>query len=153
MARQRWGAHLRITATLRKRLVAGTYAPGTRFPSEATLCAEFKVSRNTLRRALRALESEQLITVLNGIGRFVPDPKAPPQDAPRPERERIAAELRTQIENGTLAPGDQLPSETRVSKRYGVTRFTARQAFAHLEAAGLVETIQGKGRYVLPRRP
>ncbi|GAA1544542.1 hypothetical protein GCM10009678_29010 [Actinomadura kijaniata] len=153
MTHKTWGVHLRITAILQERLTRGTYTPGARFPSEAALCDEFKVSRNTLRRALAALEAEQLITTINGVGRFVNTPGASAQDIPRPAHARIAAELRAQIEEGTLAPGDRLPSETRVSKRYGVTRFTARQAFANLEAEGLVETIQGKGRFVLPRRP
>ncbi|WP_067829694.1 GntR family transcriptional regulator [Actinomadura kijaniata] len=151
--RTSWGVYLRITAVLRQRLSDGTYAPGTRLPSEAALCGEFKVSRNTVRRALVALETDGLISVVNGVGRFVPDPEATEQGKQRPKHERIAADLCAQINNGTLAPGDALPSEARISKRYGVTRFTARQAFAVLEGDGLVETMHGKGRFVLPRRP
>ncbi|MDD6790550.1 MAG: winged helix-turn-helix domain-containing protein, partial [Thermobifida fusca] len=61
--RTAWGTYTRITNALRQRITAGTYAPGTRLPSEAALCAEFSVARNTVRRALSVLQDEGLITV------------------------------------------------------------------------------------------
>lgn len=53
--------HERVAAELRRRIVAGRYAVGDPLPSEAMLTAEFGVSRGTLRQALAALRSEQLI--------------------------------------------------------------------------------------------
>jgi GntR family transcriptional repressor for pyruvate dehydrogenase complex len=58
---------------------AGALKPGDKLPSERALAAEFQVSRNTLREALRTLELGGQITLRRGAsgGAFVADP-APP---------------------------------------------------------------------------
>lgn len=142
--RTAWGTYTRITNALRLRITDGIYAPGTRLPSEAALCAEFSVARNTVRRALSALQDEGLITVRPGLGRFIQDDAT----RPRTRSEQIAANLRHQIETGRFQPGEALPSEARLSERYGVSRSTARAALIALEAAGLVTCVHGKGRYL-----
>lgn len=115
-----WGAYTKIAETLRQRILNGGLAPGFPFPSEAMLCEEFTVVRNTIRRALAALEDEGLIETLPGKGRVVHG------DAPhRYAYRRIADELRGQIECGELAPGDALPSEAAIVETYGVARGTA----------------------------
>lgn len=141
-----WGAYKSIADALRTRITGGEFAPGTPLPSEAILTVEYGVARNTLRRALDQLTGEGLITTRPGRGRLVASPDTPPQYGP--EYRRIAAELRTEIESGELQPGDALPSEAALMARYGVSRNTARQALTELEGAGLVDTIQGKGRFV-----
>ncbi|MEU5990791.1 winged helix-turn-helix domain-containing protein [Spirillospora sp. NPDC047418] len=142
--RTAWGTYARITDALRQRIADSTYAPGTRLPGEAALCAEFGVARNTVRRALSTLQDEGLITVRPGVGRFVQDGIA----QPRTPSEQIAASLRHQIETGRFQPGYALPSEAQLSRRYGVSRTTARAALIALETAGLVTCVHGKGRYV-----
>ncbi|MFE9100393.1 GntR family transcriptional regulator [Actinomadura geliboluensis] len=142
--RTAWGTYARIANALRQRVADGTYAPGTRLPSEAALCTEYGVARNTVRRALSALQDEGLITVRTGVGRFVQDGTT----QPRTRSEHIAANLRHQIETGHFQPGDALPSEAQLSRRYGVSRSTARAALMALEAGGLVTCVHGKGRYV-----
>ncbi|QXJ20621.1 winged helix-turn-helix transcriptional regulator [Actinomadura graeca] len=142
------GTYLRLTDALRKRLKDGTYAPGSRLPSEAALCAEFNVARNTVRRALAALEAEGLMMVRTGLGRFAHGPTTQPIPRPRTQRERITANLRQEIETGSLRPGDALPSESQLSRHYDVSRFTARTALIALEAADLVTCVPGKGRFV-----
>lgn len=142
-----WGAYMQIAETLRRRIVNGDLAPGFLLPSEAMLCEEFTVVRNTVRRALAVLEDEGLIETLPGKGRAVRG-AAPQRYAYR----RIADELRGQIERGELAPGDVLPSEAALVEQYAVARGTARQALVALEAAGLIAALHGKGRYVR-RRP
>jgi DNA-binding GntR family transcriptional regulator len=148
--RTSWGAYARIADALRARLAAGDLRPGELLPSEAALCKEYGVVRNTVRRALAALESEGLIETLPGRGRVVRLPGAPAADSGStpPQYRRIAAELRADIAAGTLRPGDALPSEAALMERYGVARGTARQALAELEGAGLIESVHGKGRYV-----
>jgi DNA-binding GntR family transcriptional regulator len=142
-----WGAYAQIAATLRQCIHSGQLAPGSSLPSEAALCKEFSVVRNTIRRALAILENEELIETLPGKGRAVRG-ASPTQYQYR----RITTDLRQQIECGDLAPGDALPSDTHLAQRYQVSRGTARQALATLKAAGLIETRHGKGRYV-SRRP
>jgi GntR family transcriptional regulator len=63
-----------------------------------------------------------------------------------------AQALRDQIADGTLTPGDWLPSESQLIAQYGVSRYAARQAIARLVAEGLVTSVDGKGTYVRPRR-
>jgi DNA-binding GntR family transcriptional regulator len=146
-ARPAWGVYAQIADALRTRIESGDLAPGVLLPSEAALCEEFTVARNTARRALAALEREGLIETLPGKGRAVCG------DGPAQyKHQQIAADLRHQIESGELRPGDLLPSDAALVERYGVSRGTARQAFAALERAGLIEARHGKGRFVC-RRP
>jgi DNA-binding GntR family transcriptional regulator len=145
-----WGAYKTITESLRARITGGEFAPGDPLPSESALCAEFHVTRNTLRRALAQLAAEGLIAVRPGRGRVV----AAAEDATdhtRPEYRRLAADLRALIESGDLGPGDALPSESTLARQYAVSRGTARHALAELEGAGLVESMHGKGRFVRQR--
>lgn len=64
-----------IAAQIRAELGRGGYAPGQRFASERELCETFKVSRNTLREALRSLENSGIIETRKGAsgGAFVAD--------------------------------------------------------------------------------
>ena len=148
-----WGAYKSIAATLRQRIVRGEFEPGALLPSEADLSAEYDVSRNTLRRALTELEEERLIAVLPGRGRVVAEPGNPrsSSQSAEPSYRLIAADLRSRIESGELAPGDLLPSEAELTSRYGVSRGTTRQALLELQAAGLIDAVQGKGRFVKAR--
>lgn len=145
-----WGAYRRLTDTLRARLAGGEFAPGAALPSEAALCAEYGVARNTLRRALDQLATEGLIEVRPGRGRVVREPSG--TSAPVvPQYRAMAADLRELIESGKLRPGDALPSESALAEQYRVSRGTARHALAELEGAGLVDSVHGKGRYVRRR--
>jgi DNA-binding FadR family transcriptional regulator len=55
-----------VAASLRRRIVRGELVEGDALPPEATLMAQFGVSRPTLREAFRVLESEALISVRRG---------------------------------------------------------------------------------------
>lgn len=55
-----------IAAQLRNMIASGRFKPGDRLPMEPTLSAQFKVSRNTTREALRALELAGLIELRKG---------------------------------------------------------------------------------------
>jgi GntR family transcriptional regulator len=62
-----------VAEDLRSRLAAGDLPPGSRLPTETTLAAEFKVSRPTVRAALRELETLGLVRTQHGVGTFVTD--------------------------------------------------------------------------------
>ncbi|MFK0223400.1 GntR family transcriptional regulator [Streptomyces vinaceus] len=66
----------------------------------------------------------------------------------QPKYQRIAAALKEAIADGQYGPGDRLPGESELMARYGVARMTARQAFAALQAEGLVEARKGAGVFV-----
>lgn len=61
----------------------------------------------------------------------------------------VAATLRRQIREGTLAQHDRLASERLLAETFGVSRGTVRDALLRLEREGLVETRPGSGTYVV----
>ncbi len=69
-----------------------------------------------------------------------------------PEYQKLYIELYKQISKNKLRPGDLLPSESELKKRYRVTQPVIRHALALLVENGLVRKHQGKGSIVV-RRP
>lgn len=67
-----------VAAALRQRIVSGQLADGDMLPKQEELLAEFRVSKPSIREALRILETEGLITVRRGNvgGATVHRPKA-----------------------------------------------------------------------------
>ncbi len=53
------------------RIQRGEWLSGHRIPSERELCASYRVARNTVRRALKALQDEGLLVRYVGRGTFV----------------------------------------------------------------------------------
>lgn len=70
MAR-RMPLHEKIAADLRRRIRARELQAGDLLPSEAELCAEYSVSRSTVRQSLAALEAEGLVRKAQGRGSVV----------------------------------------------------------------------------------
>jgi GntR family transcriptional regulator len=52
--------------------------------------------------------------------------------------EQIAKALGERITSGSLSVGDSLPTEAALCKKYGVSRYTAREALRQLREAGLI---------------
>lgn len=144
LASAQLGSYARIAEALRARLAL--LAPGCSVPSETALSGEFGVARKTVRRALGQLADEGLVATVPGRGRVVVAPGVPA--ATLPAYRRIAADLQRVIAAGDLAPGDPVPSEAMLTREYGVSRGTARQALSLLASLGLVQAVPGKGRFV-----
>jgi GntR family galactonate operon transcriptional repressor len=90
-----------------------------------------------------------------------PAGSAPPetQDVPQPRFRAVASEtLATQVGRqlivgilrGDFAPGDEMPSEDRLAREFGVSRPVVREAVKHLSVLGLVESRQGRQTRVAP---
>ncbi|MBU2962854.1 phosphonate metabolism transcriptional regulator PhnF [Citreicella sp. C3M06] len=60
----------------------------------------------------------------------------------------ITSELEGEIARGLYRPGDKLPTEAELSRRFGVNRHTARRALADLAARGIVNSRRGAGVFV-----
>lgn len=67
---QRSSLHERVFARMRRRILDGTYEPGTVI-QESRLAAELGVSRTPVREAFRKLEQEGLVTVIPNKGAVV----------------------------------------------------------------------------------
>ena len=52
------------------------------------------------------------------------------------------------IHNGEFSNGDQIPSESVLSKQFGVSRITANSAVKELSTMGFITRIKGKGSFV-----
>jgi GntR family transcriptional regulator len=63
---------------------------------------------------------------------------------------QIRRDLADRIGQGEFKPGEPLPSQALLSKEYGVTLMTFRQALSLLEADGLIAQLPGRGTFVTP---
>lgn len=75
--------YLQVASTLRTAILRDIYPVGSRMPTEEALCDRFKVSRHTIREALRRLRTDGLITSRPGSRPIV----APPT----PQRSEVIA--------------------------------------------------------------
>jgi GntR family transcriptional regulator len=63
---------------------------------------------------------------------------------------QISQDLAARIGGGEFKPGQPLPSQALLSKEYGVTLMTFRQALSVLEADGVIAQLPGRGTFVTP---
>jgi GntR family transcriptional regulator len=61
---------------------------------------------------------------------------------------QIQTQLLKMIQSGQLRAGDSLPSEEEVSRVYGVSRMTSRQALQVLKSQGFASRHKGRGSFV-----
>ena len=93
--------HDQVRWDLYERVRSGEFKPGGALPNEQKLCAEYGVSRITIRRALGDLCTENILFRRHGIGTFVADPVAATQ----------SVQLRGQL-------GDVLAEDRRVRFKF-----------------------------------
>lgn len=65
-----------------------------------------------------------------------------------PLYEQIQNQIKAQILNGTLTPGEGLPSIRNLAKELKVSIITSKRAYEELEKEGFIETVTGKGTFV-----
>lgn len=70
-----------------------------------------------------------------------------------PASRRVARELRRQITDGLIPPGERLPSERTLASQHGIARNTAREAIRLLADEGLVDAEHGRGVFVRTKPP
>jgi GntR family transcriptional regulator, transcriptional repressor for pyruvate dehydrogenase complex len=63
--------------------------------------------------------------------------------------DELVERLKERILSGESVPGQKLPAESSLTSEFGVSRTVVREAVSRLQAAGLVETFQGRGSFVL----
>jgi DNA-binding GntR family transcriptional regulator len=71
--------------------------------------------------------------------------------AGEPVWSQLAGILRGQISRGEVAPGKLLPSIRTLMQTYGVSDGTVKRAIGALRDEGLVQTVPGRGAYVVKR--
>ncbi|MFG2724050.1 GntR family transcriptional regulator [Streptomyces canus] len=66
----------------------------------------------------------------------------------RPPYQHAADELRRDILQGRINPGEQMPAIRELQARFGVANMTMRSALNVLRDEGLIYTIHGRGSFV-----
>jgi DNA-binding GntR family transcriptional regulator len=72
------------------------------------------------------------------------------KDPPKPRYQQLAEELRGGILRGTHGDPSQFPTESELCERYGVSRFTVREALRALQMEGLIHRRRGSGTFIQP---
>lgn len=62
---------------------------------------------------------------------------------------QVIAYLKKNIEEGAWQVGEKIPSENQLTKELGVSRASVRTAIQYLVGIGVLESIHGKGTYLL----
>lgn len=70
----------------------------------------------------------------------------------QPKYQQVFDELRREIVSGKYRPGEKLPSEADLVKRFGASRITVGRAVRDLRQDGMVERRAGSGTYVRASR-
>lgn len=66
----------------------------------------------------------------------------------KPIYEQICIQVKSQIMNGTLSPGEALPSMRALAKDLHISVITVQRAYEDLTRDGFIETVSGKGSFV-----
>ncbi|MFE5077601.1 GntR family transcriptional regulator [Streptomyces halstedii] len=135
----------RIEGILRRRLEAGEYPPGSHFPRQADLCAEFSTSQTPVSMAVRALaESGLLVMGTGGRPTAVVTPSPGTPQAPLPlltgGEQDAAHRLRTYIHLHKWRRGDLYQANSVAGLVPGIPVYMdLRNVLVHLREENLVE--------------
>lgn len=66
----------------------------------------------------------------------------------KPIYEQITSQIKAMIMNGSLKPGDALPSMRLLAKELRISVITTKRAYEDLERDGFINTVVGKGSFV-----
>ena len=106
--------HLRAASHIRRAILSGNLAPGTRLPSSRVLAGDLKVSRPTIERAFDQLEAERFVVRRRGSGTFVatelPERERPPQPGPKTTQPTATPTLARRGLVLTTYPGHREPT-------------------------------------------
>src|SRR5690606_31767447 len=112
--------YVRLAQTLQQRIEDGTYAPGTRVPSENQLVQAFGMSRPTVVRALELLKRDGWLESRQGYGTIVRGRPAVVENQDRRGREALTRdESQTP---GRLVEVGRVPAPARVASVLGVPK-------------------------------
>jgi DNA-binding GntR family transcriptional regulator len=70
-----------------------------------------------------------------------------------PDYQRVAEDIRQQIRDGRLRPGDKLPSRAELCTIYKVSQQTVASALLVLKTGGWTRGHQGRGVFVVEEPP
>lgn len=63
-------------------------------------------------------------------------------------KEHLAGLIETGLRDGSLSPGDRIPSERELGQGLNVSSITVKRALNELQQEGLIQRIQGRGSFI-----
>ena len=75
------------------------------------------------------------------------------KESDQPIYQQIIDQVTQMVSDGTLAPGDQLPTGQEWFQHYGIARGTVRYAYSQLRKNGVISVLQGKGSFIRGKEP
>lgn len=75
------------------------------------------------------------------------------KESSQPIYQQIIDQVMQMVNDGTLAPGDQLPTGQEWLQYYGIARGTVRYAYDQLSKNGIISVLQGKGSFIRGKEP
>ncbi|MGY1431593.1 GntR family transcriptional regulator [Streptomyces sp. MN12] len=112
--------YVRLAQTLQRRIEDGTYAPGTRVPSENQLVQAFGMSRPTVVRALELLKRDSWLESRQGYGTIV---RGRPEVVEQKDRRGREALERDESQGaGRLIEVGHVPVSARVASALGLPK-------------------------------
>jgi DNA-binding GntR family transcriptional regulator len=67
-------AYVQLVNILKEQIAKGVYLPGGRLPSESELCKRYQVSPMTVRRSIKTLLDQGIVSTIQGSGTYVKAP-------------------------------------------------------------------------------
>ena len=67
---------------------------------------------------------------------------------PTPLYAQLKDSILKALQEGTLKPGDKLPTEEELCERFSISRPVIRQAYSELISDGIISRIKGKGSFI-----
>jgi GntR family transcriptional regulator len=74
------------------------------------------------------------------------------KNLPVPLYHQLQCVLKAEIESGKWQPDEQIPTETKIAERFGISKITVRQALQALAEQGYIRREQGRGTFVARRK-
>jgi GntR family transcriptional regulator len=112
--------YVRLAQTIQRRIEDGTYAPGTRVPSENQLVQSFGMSRPTVVRALELLKRDGWLESRQGYGTIVRGRPAVVEQKDRRGSEALARD--ESQSSGRLVEVGHVPVPARVASALGLPK-------------------------------
>ncbi|SNX62306.1 GntR family transcriptional regulator [Streptomyces sp. TLI_55] len=112
--------YVRLAQTIQRRIEDGTYAPGTRVPSENQLVQAFGMSRPTVVRALELLKRDGWLESRQGYGTIVRG--RPAVVAEKDRRGREALERDETLTSGRLIEVGEVTVPPRIASALGLPK-------------------------------
>lgn len=128
-----------LATAIRQQIKDGTCPPGTPLPSNRELAATHQVPPHIVIEAVSILVADKLVETLGSVGKIVRDPAAADEPQMMTKCDQLVAAIRRDVLNRTLAPGDTLPSTTKLAHRYGMAQTTVSKSLPKLQFEGLIE--------------